>query len=146
MLGEKDEGRLADGRQTLERFLVEEWLPGVSKVSKRGRPLAPTTHQRYADSVRHVSGIVGKVKLADLRPIHVERVRDKLLADGFAPQTVSDILRVLAQALHRAEARELIGRNPADPALVQRPAGIPTSFAVIDADLGSRILAAVAGH
>jgi integrase len=92
-----------------------------------------------------VSRIVGKVKLVDLRPVHVERVRDQLLAGGLAPQTVSDILRVLAQALHRAEARELIGRNPADPALVHRPAGTPASFTVIDADLGSRILAAVAG-
>ena len=41
MLGEKDEGRLADGRQTLERFLAQEWLPGVAKVSKRGRRWRP---------------------------------------------------------------------------------------------------------
>jgi integrase len=145
LLRDRDEGKLSDGRQPLGVYLEREWLPAVSAVSKRGRPLAPTTRQRYRDSVRHVSEVIGKVKLCELRPSHVERVRDHLLGDGLAPQTVSDVLRVLSQALSRAEARGLVGKNPADPQLVHRPAGTPTSFAVIDRALGSRILAAVAG-
>ena len=119
----------------------EEWLPAVSAV--RGRPLAPTTRQRYRDTVRHVSGVIGKVRLCDLRASHVERVRDRLLADGLRPQTVSDVLRVLSQALSRAEARGLVGRNPADQQLVNRPAGAPTEFTVIDRTLGARILETV---
>jgi integrase len=144
MLRDKDAGRLADGRQPLERYLAE-WLPAVSAVSKRGRPLAPTTRQRYSDACRHVSGIIGKVRLCDLRPAHVEKARDRLLASGLGPQTVSDVLRVLSQALSRAEARGLVGRNPADPELVHRPVGERTAFQVIDAELGGRILAAVSG-
>lgn len=146
LLKDLDAGTLADGRQPLERFLREEWLPAVSKVSKRGRPLAPTTRQRYSDSVRHISGIIGKVQLVDLRPHHVERVRDGLLADGLAPQTTSDVLRVLAQALSRAEARGYVGRNPAAPDLVHRPVGERSSFTVIDAALAGRILKAAAGE
>jgi integrase len=146
LLRERDEGKLADGRQPLATYLEREWLPAVSAVSKRGRPLAPTTRQRYRDSVRHVCSIIGRVKISDLRPAHVERVRDRLLADGLAPQTVSDVLRVLSQALSRAEARGLVGKNPADPQLVHRPAGTPASFAVIDRALGSRLLAAVVGE
>lgn len=145
MLKDLDAGTLADSRQPLERYLESEWLPAISKVSKRGRPLAPTTAQRYRDACRHVSAVIGKVRLAELRPVHVERVRDRLLADGLAPQTVSDVLRVLSQALSRAEARGLVGRNPAAPELVHRPVGERGSFTVIDAKLGSEILEAVAG-
>ena len=146
MLRDRDQGMLADGRQTLEHYLTGEWLPAVSAVSKRGRALAPTTRQRYADSVRHVSESIGRVRLSDLRPSHVERVRDRLLADGLGPQTVSDVLRVLSQALSRAEARGLVGRNPADPKLVHRPAGMPTTVAVIDPALAGAILNAATGQ
>jgi integrase len=117
MLKDLDAGTLADGRQPLERCLLEEWLPAVSAVSKRGRALAPTTRQRYRDACRHVAEIVGKVRLDELRPVHIEKVRDRLLERGLAPQTVSDQLRVLSQALSRAEARGLVGRTPPPPSL-----------------------------
>lgn len=60
-------------------------------------------------------------------------------------QIRSEVLRVLAQALARAEARGFVGRNPADPSLVHRPTGDRAAFQVIDAALGSKILAVVAG-
>jgi integrase len=144
MLDDRDEGRLGDGRQPLQLYLGE-WLAGVSVTSTRGKPLAPTTRQRYRDACRHVSGHIGKVKLSELRPVHVEKARDALLADGLGPQTVSDVLRVLSQALLRAEARGLVGRNPAAPELVHRPVGERASFQVIDAALGAKILGAAAG-
>jgi integrase len=146
LLKERDDGRVADGRQPLSRYLESEWLPAVSKVSKCGRPLAPTTRQRYTDSVRHVSSVIGKVRLCDLRPAHVERVRDRLLSDGLGAETVSGVLRVLSQALSRAEARGLVGRNPAAPELVHRPVGERATFTVIDAALSQRILEAAAGQ
>lgn len=74
----------------------------------------------------------------------MERLRDRLL-ERLAPQTVSDVLRVLSQALSRAESRGLLGRNPADPVLVNRPAGEPNGFTVITPELGERILAAATG-
>jgi integrase len=144
LLREKDRGTLADGRQPLGRYLSDEWLPAVSKVSKRGRALAPTTRQRYSDAVRHVSLEIGRVRLMDLRPRHVETLRDRLLT-RLGPQTVSDVLRVLSQALHRAEARGLVGRNVADPALVHRPTGERRDFVVIDAKLGGTILGVARG-
>jgi integrase len=145
MLRDRDQGTLGDGRQPLATFLSEEWLPAVSAVSKRGRPLAPTTRQRYRDAAAHVSRLIGKVRLSELRPAHVETLRDRLL-EGMAPQTVSDIMRVLSQALSRAEARGLVGRNVADPALVHRPAGEPRDIPVITPKLGQEILGAVTGQ
>jgi hypothetical protein len=68
LLNELDMGTLADGRQPLAAYLEREWLPAVAKVSKRGRPLSPTTAQRYLDSVRHVSKVIGAVRLSEVRP------------------------------------------------------------------------------
>jgi integrase len=144
LLRDLDQGVLADGRQTLQHYLEREWLPGVTATSKRGRSLAPTTVARYAGAVAHVSRIIGRVRLMDLRPRHVEKLRDILVAEGnLAPQTVSDILRVLSQALSKAEAKGYLGRNPADARLVNRPAGETAAFVTIDAALGAKILAAV---
>jgi integrase len=56
------------------------------------------------------------------------------------------VLRVLSQALSRAEARGLVGRNPANPKLVHRPAGTPTSFTVIDPTLAGAILNVATGQ
>lgn len=146
-LRDRDEGRLADGRQPLATYLAEEWLPEVTAVSKRGRPLAPTTRQRYADAVGHVSRVIGRVRLMDLRTSHVVKLRDRLTAEGkLAPQTIADVLRVLSQALSRAEAKGYVGKNVASAQLVNRPVGERPSFDVIDAAKAARILEAVHGE
>jgi integrase len=144
LLRELDEGKLADGRQPLERWLVDEWLPAAAAVSKRGRPLAITTRARYSDSIRQVSRIIGKVRLSDLRTGHVEELRDRLLAEGLAPSTVSSVMRVLAQALGRAEAQGL-ARNWASAQVVNRPAGPKPKFTKIDSSKAHTILTTVVG-
>jgi integrase len=158
LLFERDRGTLASpGRKTLEEYLKQEWLPAVSKVSRRGRPLAPTTRRRYEDVVEHVCRMIGQVKMASLRTAHTERLRNELLSEKverksgelksrFSPQTVGEILRVLSQALGKAATRGLISRNWADAALVDRPAGQPEELPLIDEDLAKRILEAVRGQ
>jgi integrase len=93
-----------------------------------------------------VSKVIGAVRLEDVRAVHVERLRDALLADGLAPQTTASVLRVLSQALNAAEAKGYVGRNWADHALVRRPTGPTRDFLVIDATLGAAILKAAAGE
>jgi len=92
------EDEIGHGRQTLASYLQETWLPSVTKVSKRGRPLAPTTAARYRKAVEYICSCIGRIRLENLQAAHVERLRDKLLAT-LAPQTVGDVLRVLSQAL-----------------------------------------------
>jgi integrase len=145
-----DARRLAEagGRDdTVSAYLTGEWLPAVSKVSKRRRPLAPTTAAKYTAAVERVaSSHLGRMKLTDVRPRHVERFRDELMAPGtLAPQTVGDVLRVLSQALRRAASRGLIDRNPADSSVVDRPGADPRPIPTIDGTLAQTILAAVRG-
>ena len=123
---------------------LDEWLASVSKVSSRGKPLAPTTAARYAATIEKVKPSIGAVRLVDLRPAHLERLRDELGA-RLAPQTVADVPRLVSQAFAKAEAKGLIGRNPAAAALVQRPAGPTRDFPIITPTFGRLILASCEG-
>lgn len=115
-------------------------MPTVSVVT-----VAPTTAARYRKAVEYICSIIGRVKLKDLQPGHVERVRDQLLK-ALAPQTVGDVLRVLSQALRKAQAKNLINVNWADGSVVDRPGGDTKALAVVTPELGQKILAAVAGE
>jgi integrase len=146
LLRRRDAGNLAPARGlTVGRYLADEWLPPVRRVSKRGRALAPTTADKYERHVGRITAVIGDVRITDLRPAHVERVRDELLASKLAPQTVADVLRVLAQALGKAEAKGLIARNHAAASIVDRPRGQVRDFAIITPEYGKRILAAARG-
>ena len=144
--GRRDAGALASARgMTLATYLSDEWFPSVSTVSNRGKPLAPTTRRRYADTIVRIAHGIGGVRLVDLRASHVERLRDDLLAEGLARQTVGSILGVLSRALSKAVAKGYLGRNPADPRIVNRPHGRPRDLVVIEPDRARRILATVRG-
>jgi integrase len=143
LLRELDSGMLAEGRQSLVAYMRDEWLPAVTAVSKRGRALSPTTRAKYQGTIDKVAPIIGNVALQDLRPHHIERFRDVLLAEGLAGVTVSDAMRVLCQALAKAEARGYVAKNPAAPHLVNRPAIQQPKFTVITAAVAARILDAV---
>jgi integrase len=142
-----DTGTVSDARRlTLAEYLEQEWLPAVSRVSKRGKPLAATTRQRYAQAVGRAVASIGDVRVASLRPAHVERLRDEMLGRGLAPQTVGDNLRVLAQGLRKAVATGLIPRNVADASIVDRPSGKPKPLPLVTPEMGQAILASLAGE
>jgi len=145
LVQEVREGEIGQGRQTLAAYLQQAWLPSVTRVSKRGRPLAPTTAARYRKAVEYICAVTGRVRLENLQAAHVERLRDKLLAT-LAPQTVGDVLRVLSQALRKAQGKGLIRVNWADGSVVDRPTADPRPLAVITPELGQRILQAARGE
>jgi integrase len=147
LLRERDLGKMPQGgAMTLEVYLRSEYLPSVSAWSKRKRPLAPTTRSRYEGAASHMISVLGRRKLIDLRPVHVERLRDDLLATGrLAPQTVADVMRVLSQALQKALVKGYVGFNAASPGLVERPGADPRPIPVIGPDLAQRILREVRG-
>ena len=95
-------------------------------------------------TIERVKPSIGAVRLVDLRPAHLERLRDELGA-RLAPQTVADVPRLVSQAFAKAEAKGLIGRNPAAAALVQRPAGPTRDFPIITPTFGRLILASCEG-
>lgn len=146
LLDRRDRGTLASARGwSLATYLSTDYLPRVAKISKRGRSLAPTTSTKYDSFVERISDVIGDVPLKNLRPGHVERLRDDLLASGLAPQTVADNLAFLSRALHRAETQGKVGRNVADAQVVDRPVGKTRNFVIITPERGKQVLAAVRG-
>ena len=135
LLARRDRGSLASARGRSVGEYLQDWYAATAKVSSRGKPLAPTTAARYADTIAKVSSLIGTIRLIDLRPGHIEQLRDQLLSD-LAPQTVADVMRLLSQALAKAEASGLVGRNPAAANLVQRPSGPTREFPIHHARAG----------
>ena len=84
-----DSGSFADpGRLTVANYLRDQWLPHISTRVR------PRTAQRYSQlSERHIVPVVGSVKMAKLRPAHVQQVVDQATASGLAPRTVAAVYR-----------------------------------------------------
>lgn len=82
----------------------------------------PKTLQRYEQLLEHfVLPRVGSVRLAKLRPAHIQGVVDEVLASGRSPQTALHVYRTLSNALHQAVRWQLIPLNPAAAARPPRP-------------------------
>jgi integrase len=130
----------ATSKQTLGAYLAE-WVRDV-------RNLRPETRRSYANVIRfHLIPTIGDVHLADLSPVHVERM---LAIEGprVAPKTLRNIHAVLRRALTMALRQGLVTRNVAareyvDPPRV--PAQEPQAYTgdevrrLIDACRGDRL-------
>jgi integrase len=134
-----DTGTFADpGRLTLAKYLKDQWMP---HITTRVRPRTALRYRQLLDL--HVIPKIGAVKMAKLRPAHVQAVIDAMLAAGRAPRTVAQGYRTLHAALKQAVRWQLIAVNPAD-AISPPRAGRPTLH-VPDTDTVARLLVAAQG-
>lgn len=108
---------LATERMTTADFLSRwlEWTRGS---------IRDTSWERYEGIVRvHLSPALGKAKLADLRPQHLQKLYADKRADGLSPRTVRYIHATLRRALGQAVRWGVVSRNVAtlvDPPRLQR--------------------------
>jgi integrase len=127
LLREVDTGTAtANGSTTLSRFLEETWLPHTETRVR------PTTLRRYTSLVRvQISPRIGRVKLAKLRPVHIQSVIDAMVAEGAAPASVLQAHRVLSSALSQAVRWQLLSVNPCaavrPPRADRKPLTVPTA-------------------
>src|SRR5207253_2239208 len=91
----------------------------------------------------HVIPPIGSVKMAKLRPLHVQRVVDRALGSGLAPRTVAGAYRVLHSALGQACRWQVLAVNSASA--VKPPRADRTEVKVPDTATVERILAAARG-
>ena len=104
---QKDQGMLLTGEdQTLNNFLTT-WLQDVAKHNVRVR-----TYERYRELITlHIIPVLGKTKLQKLMPQQLQSLYNQKLEEGYAPQTVKHIHRVLHKALNDALKWQLVIRN-----------------------------------
>lgn len=101
-------GYIEPSTDTLSEFL-DEWLRHVSR-EKRQR-----TKDAYKTTVeRHLKPGLGRIRLIDLRPLHIEGFLTAQHTKGLAPATVIKHYWTLHKALDRAVLWGKLANNPAD--------------------------------
>lgn len=96
-----------------QRMTLGEWLPKwlERRVRDGLRPSSERMYRRYVE--QDLVPRIGRVKLADLRRHHVDKLVQDLTAAGRGATTVHRIHAVLSSALTAAERLELLDYNPA---------------------------------
>jgi site-specific recombinase XerC len=104
---------------TLRLFeYLERWLADSVRDSVRA-----TTYENYAYLVRtYIVPSLGRIKLKELTPAHVQGFYREKLDSGLSPRTVQYLHTLLRKALRQAVKWGLIPRNVADVVDAPRPA------------------------
>ena len=132
------------GKLTVAAYF-ERWLTDYAAVK-----VAPTTFARYTGITRHhVVPAIGHLKLADLRPQHLQNAYALWLRPGsrrdgsgkaLSSQTVLHHHRLISEALEQAVRWQLIALNPAHA--VSAPRVDRTEVRVLDPEGVGRLLEA----
>ena len=100
---------------TLNEFL-EEWL-----VKACAHRLKPRTIQDYRDIIRSkIQETIGKKRISEITPAHVDEFYRQLSDSGLASQSVRNVHTVLRGAFRQATAWDVIRRNPTSDAILPR--------------------------
>jgi integrase len=98
---------LLDEQLTVAGFL-EYWLTAIEPT------IRPSTHKRYREYVRvHTIPQIGRLRLVQLTPLHLQGLYANRLTAGSAPSTVQHLHRTLHRALAMAERWDMVSRNVA---------------------------------
>jgi integrase len=91
------------------RMTVAEWLR--QWLAQHSPRLRETTAGRYRAAVENrLIPALGRMRLQDLRPAHVQALYGRWLDEGLAPATVASCHRILSRALRDAVRLQLVGR------------------------------------
>ncbi|AEE95743.1 site-specific integrase [Mahella australiensis] len=95
---------------TIGEFL-DEWLEEYCKPK-----LAPKTYKSYSDTIRlYFKPILGRIELAKLKPITIQRYYNMLKEEGkLSDTTINYHHRLLSKALKQAVKWQYISKNPCD--------------------------------
>lgn len=146
LLREIDTGHFADPGQVTVSEYLDQWLAHVKTSGIR-----PRTFERYDALLRqHVMPTLGPIKLARLKPLHIQGLYTRALASGrrdgrggLSARTVVHIHRVLSQALHQAVRWQILSINPATA--IDPPSPEPPDLETVDQQMALRILMASRG-
>ena len=105
----------------------------------------PLTYAGYKVNVeKHLVPTLGKIRLDQLTPLHVQEMINNRLRAGLSPKTVAYVHQVLRTALSTAVRWDIVSRNVAK--LVDRPRIDRKPVNPLTPDEARRFLAAIRGH
>lgn len=110
-----ERGIVPDGKMTFDKWF-EYWVDQVKTK------LAPKTRYEYRRNIAlYVSPVIGKKRLRDLQPEHLEAVYAQMRKKGLSKSTIKQVHAPISAALETAVRRQRISYNPAR--LVEDPYG-----------------------
>jgi len=128
-----------DDSITVSQFMAH-YMEAVGKHTLR-----PTTQESYWSHIRnHVDPTIGKIKLKDLRPDHLQSLYSQKLSLGLSRRSVRLLHANLRTALKQAMRWGLVARNVTD--LVQAPRPAKTTFTFCTKEQLNTFLKGVEGH
>lgn len=102
----KDAGKLPTSSKTTVAEYLEFWIDHITKVQE-------STKTRYRQFVNlHITPVVGKTRLQQLTPLHVDSIIRTAEKSGLGKTTQRSLFGVLRKSLNDAAKRDLIGGNP----------------------------------
>ncbi len=136
----KRDAGVVSGRSMLADEWLTYWVENIASVRVR-----PRTLNSYRAMIRmHLLPYIGKRRLDQLQPEHLEQTYKELLAKGLSPASVLRVHRMLHRALKIAMQRERVARNVAT--LVEPPRQErPKTPEPLDVEECKRVLAAAEG-
>lgn len=97
----------------IRKVTVEGWLNKFLKVYCAGR--AQTTLDGYRNYIdKHIIPVLGKLKLAELKPLHIQQFYNQEREKGYSEKTILQEHRILHRAFKKAVGDGLMSRNPCD--------------------------------
>ena len=115
---DRDAGTLVATSPTVKAWM-EGWLEARRKPPK---PLKPNTWNGYRSKVnQYIVPALGKKRLSELRPQHIEGMYDEMRERGLAESTLRQTHAILGKALNDAVRKGALGRSPMDGKRVDAP-------------------------
>lgn len=137
---DKDAGALVLDTLTVEAWFTH-WLDVVCVRRIKAGKMKPQTLRGYRSHVRNwVVPQLGRKRLPDLRPTHLNGLYDKMREAGKAEATVRQVHAIVKKALSDAEKEGKLARNPA--ARADAPGTATQDRESFDVDEARRVLAA----
>lgn len=152
----KTQKEVRDHHQTLLNQLREGILPSNDQITVSDfmanymevvgkHTLRPRTQEMQEVFVRvHINPALGKIKLKDLRPDHLQSFYSQKISSGLSKRTVQLLHVTLRTALKQAVKWGLVARNVTD--LVQAPRPIKKAAPFYTKEQLNTFLDAVRGH
>lgn len=109
LLSQRDRGLLMPSSDLTVGEYLNRWLVDLAKPRLR-----PSSFATYQNDVRRIEPLIGRIKLAELKPATLQAAYGRLEASGLSPRSVGRVHTTVHRALRQAVQFEMVGRNVAE--------------------------------
>ena len=127
-----------NGAAASSRLMLREFLEQFIKYKEDGKLVERSTIDHYRKQAKVINRYLGAHRLPDVNIPAVNGWMAQMIAEGYAPRSVSKAFGLLRQALNHAIALDLIRKNPCD--FCKPPKITRKKLTVLDRDERTRMM------